>query len=236
MSDIQKVAIVTGASQGLGKGIVDAYRARGWRVVATSRSIQPSNDPDLLTVAGDIGDPATGKRVVAEAIARFGRVDSLINNAGVFIASPFTDYTEEQYRQKLHTNLDGFFFITQAVIPELLKQGAGLIVQITTTLVDQARSTVPSVVASLTKGGLAAATRSLAIEYASRGIRANAISPGIVRTPMHAPGAYETLAGMHPLKRMGEVADIAQAVMYLEDATFVTGETLHVDGGMIAGA
>lgn len=235
MSDIQKVAIVTGASQGLGEGIVKAYRARGWRVVATSRSVRPSNDPDVLTVAGDIGDPATGKRVVQEAVAKFGRIDSLVNNAGVFIASPFTDYTEAQYRQKLHTNLDGFFFITQAVVPEMLKQRAGLIVQITTTLVDQARTAVPSVIASLTKGGLAAATRSLAIEYAARGIRANAISPGIIKTPMHAPAAYDTLAGLHPVKRMGEVSDIAQAVMYLEDATFVTGETLHVDGGMIAG-
>ncbi|WP_068087555.1 SDR family NAD(P)-dependent oxidoreductase [Novosphingobium rosa] len=235
MSDHQKVAIVTGASQGLGAGIVQAYRARGWRVAATSRSIQPSSDPDLLTIPGDIGDPATGQRVVAQAIAQFGRVDTLVNNAGIFVASPFTDYTEDQYRQKLHTNLDGFFFITQAVIPAMLKQGAGLIVQITTTLVDQARSAVPSVVASLTKGGLDAATRSLAIEYASRGIRANAISPGIIKTPMHAPATHEALATMHPMGRMGEISDIARAVMYLEDASFVTGETLHVDGGMIAG-
>jgi NAD(P)-dependent dehydrogenase (short-subunit alcohol dehydrogenase family) len=235
MSDIRKVAIVTGASQGLGEGIVHAYRERGWRVVATSRSIQPSDGADLLAVAGDIGDPSTAGRVVAQAIARFGRVDTLVNNAGIFIASPFTDYTEAQYRRKLHTNLDGFFFMTQAVIPEMLKLGGGHIVQITTTLVDQARSAVPSVVASLTKGGLAAATRSLAIEYASRGIRANAVSPGIVKTPMHKAEAYGTLAGLHPMGRMGEISDIAQAVMYLEDATFVTGETLHVDGGQIAG-
>jgi NAD(P)-dependent dehydrogenase (short-subunit alcohol dehydrogenase family) len=235
MSNTQKVAIVTGASQGLGEGIVKAYRARGWRVVATSRAIQPSADPELVTVAGDIGDPATGKRLVETAVAKFGRVDTLINNAGIFIASPFTDYTEAQYRQKLSTNLDGFFFTTQRAIPEMLKQGAGHVLQITTTLVEYANAKVPSVVASLTKGGLAAATRSLAIEYAARGIRANAVAPGIIKTPMHAPETHAALAGFHPLQRMGEVADIVQAVMYLEDATFVTGEILHVDGGQIAG-
>jgi NAD(P)-dependent dehydrogenase (short-subunit alcohol dehydrogenase family) len=235
MPEFYKVAIVTGASQGLGEGIVKAYRARGWRVVALSRSIKASDDPGVLAVAGDVGDPATGKRAIAEAVATFGRIDSLVNNAGVFIASPFTEYTEEQYRQKVHVHLDGFFYMTQAVVPELLKQGGGLIVQITTTLVDQARSEVPSVIASLTKGGLAAATRSLAVEYASRGIRANAISPGCMKTPMHPPEAQEMLAGLHPVGRMGEASDIGQAVMYLEDATFVTGEILHVDGGMIAG-
>jgi NAD(P)-dependent dehydrogenase (short-subunit alcohol dehydrogenase family) len=235
MSNTQKVAVVTGASQGLGEGIVDALLERGYRVVATSRSIKPSSHPGLLTVAGDIGDPATGKTVIEAAIAKFGRVDTLVNNAGIFIANAFTDYTEEQYRQKLRTNLDGFFFTTQAAIPQMLKQGSGHIVQITTTLVEFANSNVPSVIASITKGGLAAATKSLAIEYAERGIRVNAIAPGIIKTPMHAPETYETLAGLHPMKRMGEVSDIVQAVLYLEDAGFVTGETMHVDGGQIAG-
>jgi len=235
MSDIQKVAIVTGASRGLGDGIAKAFRSRGWRVVATSRSIQPSNDPDILTVAGDIGDPATARRVVDEALAKFGRIDTLVNNAGIFIAGPFTDYTEEQYRQKLHTNLDGFFFMTQAAIPAMLEQGAGHIVQITTTLVEYADARIPSVLASITKGGLSAATRSLAIEYAPRGIRVNAVAPGIIKTALNPPELHGTLAGFHPVRRMGEIEDIAQAVLYLEDAGFVTGETLHVDGGMIAG-
>lgn len=235
MSDLPKVAVVTGASQGLGDGIVTALRARGYRVVANARNIAPSSDEGILTVAGDIGDPGTAARIVEQAIARFGRIDTLVNNAGIFIASPFTDYSEEQYRRKLHTNLDGFFFITQAVIPHMLKAGAGHIVQITTTLVDAADSRIPSVLASLTKGGLAAATRSLAIEYATRGIRVNAVSPGIIKTPMNPPETHATLGAFHPMGRMGEVSDIAQAVLYLEDASFVTGEILHVDGGMIAG-
>jgi len=235
MSNEAKVAVVTGASQGLGAGIVKAYRDRGYRVVATSRTIQPSTDPDLLTVAGDIGDPATGKKVIEAALARFGRVDTLVNNAGIFTASPFTDFSEEQYRQNLRTNLDGFFFVTQPAIEAMLRQGGGHVVQITTTLVEQANAQVPSVLASLTKGGLAAATRALAVEYATRGIRVNAVSPGIIRTPMHAPETHDFLAALHPVKRLGEIEDIAQAVLYLEDAKFVTGEILHVDGGQVAG-
>ncbi|UPG83959.1 SDR family oxidoreductase [Luteibacter aegosomatis] len=235
MSPIQKVAIVTGASQGLGEGIVQAYLRRGFRVVATSRSIGPSNDPRLVTIAGDIGEPETGKRLVAEAMTRFGRLDTLVNNAGIFIASPFTDYTEEQYRRKLSTNLDGFFFATQNAIPAMLESGGGHVVQITTTFVQYADARVPSVLAAITKGGLDAATRSLAIEYATRGIRVNAVSPGIIKTPMNEGADRDMLATLHPVKRMGEVEDIANAVLYLEDAPFVTGEILHVDGGMIAG-
>jgi len=235
MSADQKVAVITGASQGLGEGIVKAFRARNYRVVGTSRKIQPSEDPDFLTIAGDIGDPATGKEVIDAALSHFGRVDTLVNNAGIFIAKPFTEYTDQQYKEVLSTNLNGFFYITQHAVETMLKQGAGHIVQITTTLVEYANSKVPSVLTSLSKGGLAAATRSLAIEYATRNIRVNAVAPGVIKTPLHAPERYAVMAAFHPMNRMGEVGDIAQAVLYLEDAKFVTGEILHVDGGQIAG-
>jgi NAD(P)-dependent dehydrogenase (short-subunit alcohol dehydrogenase family) len=231
----QKVAIITGASQGIGAGLVKAFRDRNYRVVATSRSIRPSTDPDILTIAGDIGDPAVGERIIAEALERFGRVDTLVNNAGVFIASPFTKYTRDQYELMLATNLAGFFRITQRAVEVMEAQGRGHIVNVTTSLVDHARSDVPSVLASLTKGGLDAATRSLAIEYATRGIRVNAVSPGIIKTPMHAPETHAGLAALHPVGRMGEIADVVNAILYLESACFVTGEILHVDGGQSAG-
>lgn len=235
MSDSRKVAVITGASQGIGAGLVDAYLAKGYRIVATSRSIKPSSNPDVLTIPGDIGDPATGPRVIDEALAKFGRVDTLVNNAGMFVASPFTAYTAEQYGELVATNLDGFFHITQAAVAAMEKQGFGHVVSITTTLVEQPTSKVPSVLASLTKGGIAAATRSLAVEYASRGIRVNAVSPGIIKTPMHAEATHSFLAGLHPVGRLGDISDITDAVLYLEGAEFVTGEILHVDGGQIAG-
>ena len=231
----QKVAVITGASQGIGAALVKAYIDRNHRVVATSRSIKPSTDPDVLTVAGDIGDPETGKRVIEEGLARFGRIDTLVNNAGIFIANRFTEYSGEQYARLLATNLNGFFFITQAAIKAMERQGSGHVVNITTSLIGHADSNVPSVLASLTKGGLDAATRSLAIEYAKRGIRANAVAPGIIKTPMHAVATHDALAALHPVGRMGEIADIVGAVLYLESAPFVTGEILHVDGGQSAG-
>lgn len=235
MSEVKKVAIVTGASQGLGEGIVNGFRARGYGVVATSRSIQPSADPDLVAVAGDIGDPETGKRLVAAALEKFGRIDTLVNNAGIFIGKAFTDYTEEDYRLKLKTNLDGFFFTTQAVAPVMLKQGSGHIVQITASTAEFAHSASPAFIAMLTKGGMNSATKSLAIEYATRGIRVNAVAPGVMRTPMHDPEKIEQAASFHPMNKLGEVEDIVRAVLYLEDAVFSTGEILHVDGGLIAG-
>jgi NAD(P)-dependent dehydrogenase (short-subunit alcohol dehydrogenase family) len=230
-----KVAVVTGASRGLGEGIVRGFRDQGYRVVGTSRSIEPSDDPDYLTIAGDIGDPATGKKVIEEALSRFGRVDTLVNNAGIFIANEFTKYTDKQYRELLSTNLNGFFYITQHAIDAMIQRGSGHVIQITTTLVEHANSAVPSVLASLTKGGLTAATRSLAIEYASRNIRVNAVAPGMIKTPMHAPASLAALAALHPLNRMGEIADVVEAILYLDNARFVTGEILHVDGGQIAG-
>lgn len=231
----QKVAIVTGASQGLGEAIVRGYRDRNYRVVANSRSIKPSTESDVLAIAGDIGDPATAERIVAQTLDRFGRIDTLINNAGIFVAKPFTDHTDQDYGQILATNLNGFFYITRRVAKEMAKQGSGHIVQVTTSLTDHANSNVPSVLASLTKGGLNAATKSLAIEFAKVGIRVNAVSPGVIKTPMHAPATHDFLAKLHPVGRMGEIKDVVDAVLFLESAGFVTGEILHVDGGQSAG-
>jgi NAD(P)-dependent dehydrogenase (short-subunit alcohol dehydrogenase family) len=233
----QKVAIMTGASQGFGAALVDAYRDLNYAVVANSRSIPPSADPGVAAVAGDIAESATADRIVATAVERFGRVDTLINNAGVFVSKPFTEYTVADYEFVTAVNLTGFFHITQRVIARMLSQGdGGHVVNVTTTLVEQASSKVPAGLAALTKGGLAAVTRSLAVEYAHSGIRVNAISPGIIATPMHADDDAEALAAMHPLRRMGSVADIVEGARYLEAATFVTGEILHIDGGQSAGS
>ena len=235
MAANNKVVVITGASQGIGAALVKAYRERGFSVVANSRHIAPSTDEGVLAVAGDIGEREVAERVIAQGLARFGRIDSLVNNAGIFVAKPFTQYTAEDYRAVLSTNLAGFFHVTQLAIAEMEKRGAGHVVSITTSLVDNANTNGPSVLASLTKGGVDAATRSLAIEYAKRGIRVNAVSPGIIKTPMHPAATHATLAGLHPVGRMGEMSDIVDAVLYLESAGFVTGETLHVDGGQAAG-
>lgn len=231
----RKVAIITGASRGIGAALVDAYREQNYHVVAVARSIGPSEDKGVLTVAGDITQRQTAERAVSEATARFGRVDTLVNNAGIFIAKPFGQCTIEDYEAILAVNITGFFYFTQLAIAEMEKHNSGHVVQITTSLIDNANAAVPSVLASLTKGGLNAATKSLAIEYARRGIRVNAVSPGIIKTPMHPPNTHAALDRMHPLGHMGEIADIVQAVLFLEFAQFVTGEILHVDGGQSAG-
>jgi NAD(P)-dependent dehydrogenase (short-subunit alcohol dehydrogenase family) len=231
----QKVAVITGASQGIGAALVKAYRDRNYRVVATARSMKPSSDADVLVVSGDIADRKTAESAISEGMARFERIDTLVNNAGIFIARPFTQYTEADYAAMLAVNLTGFFHITQLAVAEMEKQGSGHIVQITTSLVDHAIAGMPSVLASLTKGGLAAATRSLAIEYAKSGIRVNAVAPGTIKTPMHPPETYIPLAALHPVGRLGEISDIVDAILYLEGAGFVTGEILHVDGGQSAG-
>lgn len=235
--DGEKVAIITGASRGIGAGLVEAYRKHGYRVIANSRTITDSSHPEVVTVAGDIADPSTSERLVIEAVARFGRIDTLVNNAGVFVPKPFIFYTTEDYARVTSANLLGFFHITQRVIAEMLAQdNGGHVVNITTTLVEQALSAVPSALTALTKGGLAAVTKSLAIEYARHGIRVNAISPGVIDTPMHdGVDAATSYAGLHPQNRIGAVADVVHGALYLETAPFVTGEVLHIDGGQSAG-
>ena len=231
----QKVAVITGASQGIGAALVRAYRDRNYRVVATALSMEPSSEDDVLVVSGDIADRQTADRAISEGMARFGRIDTLVNNAGIFISKPFTQYTEADYAAILGVNVTGFFHITQLAVAEMEKRGSGHIVQITTSLVDHAIVGVPAVLAALTKGGLNAATKSLAIEYAQRGIRVNAVSPGTIKTPMHSVKEYAQLAVLHPVGRLGEISDIVDAILYLEGASFVTGEILHVDGGQSAG-
>ena len=236
MSTSQRVAVITGASQGIGEGLVTAYRKLGYAVVANSRTISESDDPMVVMVAGDIGQPGVGQRVVDAAIERFGRIDTVINNAGIFISKPFTEYSDEEYDAITGVNLRGFFEVSRAAVAAILSgDGGGHIVTISTSLVDHANSTVPSALASLTKGGLNAATKALAVEYADRGIRANAVALGVIRTPMHEPASYDALAALHPVGRLGEIDDVVDAVLYLENAPFVTGEILHVDGGQSAG-
>ena len=234
MSASQKVVVVTGASQGIGADIVKAFRKLGYRVVATSRSIKPSDDPNILTVAGDIGDPATAQRVIAEGIAQFGRIDTLVNNAGIYIGKPFTQHTIEDYNAVMNVNMAGFYHITKLAIAEMEKHASGHVVTITGSI-DNGISGAHMALAALTKGGLNAATRALAIEYAKQGIRFNAVAPGITKTPMHPAEYHEMLGTFHPLGRMGEANEIASAVVFLDSAAFVTGEILHVDGGQSAG-
>ena len=232
----QRVAIITGGSQGIGASLVTAYRQQGWSVVATARVMKPAEDPDVLTVDGDLGDPATADRIVSGALGRFGRIDTLINNAGVYISKPFTDYTAEDYALVVGVNLTGFFWLTQRAIAEMLRRHGGHVVNISATLAEVANSSEPSVLAALTKGGLAAATRSLAVEYASRGIRVNAVSPGIIQTPVHPADSYKELGDrLPPLGRVGQVSDVVDGILFLEASPYITGEILHIDGGQIAG-
>jgi NAD(P)-dependent dehydrogenase (short-subunit alcohol dehydrogenase family) len=233
----QKVAIITGGSQGIGASLVAAYRRQGWNVVATARTMKPAEDPGLLTVDGDITDPATADRIISGALERFGRIDTLVNNAGVYLSKPFTDYTAADFAVVTGVNLSGFFWLTQRAIAEMLKRYGGHVVNISATLAEVANSAVPEVLAALTKGGLASATRSLAVEYASRGIRVNAVSPGIIQTPMHPAESYDGLGAQQlpPLGRVGQVSDVVDGILFLEASPYITGEILHIDGGEIAG-
>jgi NAD(P)-dependent dehydrogenase (short-subunit alcohol dehydrogenase family) len=229
----EKVVIITGASHGIGEGLVAAYRNAGYRVVASALSIDPSPDPDVVNVAGDISDPNTADLIMSEGVDRFGRLDTLINNAGAYISKPFTQYTQADFDLMLSTNLAGFFHITQRALRVMEAQGWGHIVNMTATVAEQPVKGVPAALASLTKGGLNSVTRALAIEYASCGIRVNAVSPTIIRT--HPGVSYAGLEAQVPLGRIGEIQDVVSAVMYLESAAYVTGEISHVDGGQSAG-
>lgn len=235
----KKTAIVTGASSGIGLGLTTALIEHGYRVVANSRKIttagtlEPSDN--LALVEGTIADPHTACRIIETAVQRFGTVDLLVNNAGIFIPKPFTDYTRDDFERLVSTNLSGFLYMTQAAVRQMLQQGAGHVVNITTTLADQPVAGVPASIPVLTKGGLNAVTAALAIEYAQAGIRFNAIGAGIIDTPMHKPETHGFLKTLHPIHRIGNVSEIVDAVLYLTAATFVTGEVLHVDGGAHAG-
>lgn len=234
-----KTAIVTGASSGIGLGITQALLERGWRVVATSRAINKSDNlkptSDLVLVDGDAGKKETAVKVVEAALNHFGRIDLLVNNAGIYIQRAFTDYSEEDYDLVMKTNVASFFFMTQQVIPQMKKQNSGHVVDISAVVADQPSAAAPAVLAVLSKSPMAAVNKALALEYAADNIRFNTVSPGIVNTPMHANQNHAVLAKFHPLARMGEVADIIDAVLYLQDATFVTGENIRVDGGVHAG-
>ena len=204
--------------------------------MANARTIGPSADPDVLTVEGDIAKRATAEEIVEGALEQFGRIDTLVNNAGVFVSKPFTDYTAADYALLTGVNLGGFFWLTQRVIAEMVRRYGGHVVNISATLAEVASSRAPSVLAALTKGGLAAATRSLAVEYASRGIRVNAVSPGIIQTSVYPADSYEGLGDrLPPLGRVGQVSDVVDAILFLESSPYITGEILHVDGGLTAG-
>ena len=238
MHSEKKVAVITGASQGIGASLVQGFRDIGYDIIANSRSIGASDiarDPAILVIDGDISRPDTAERIVSGAIERFGRIDTLINNAGVFIPKPFIDYSEADFAAMIAVNLAGFFHLSSKAAPWMLRARSGHIVAITAAIAEQPMASVSAALASMTKGGLNAAVRALAIEYAGQGIRVNAVAPGVIRTPMHAPQAHQFLAGLQPMGRMGETREVLDAVLYLERATFVTGEILHVDGGVSAG-
>ena len=230
-----KVAIITGASHGIGAGLMTAYRERGYAVIVTARSIGPSEDSGVVAIEGDIADPDTAQRMVDAAVERFGRIDTLINNAGIFIGKPFTDYSLEDFNALIAVNLAGFFHITTRTIRHMLERRSGHVLNVSTTLVEQADSGQPAALSVLTKGGLVAVTKSLAIEYASRGLRVNAVSLGVIKTEMHDESSYAGLGALHPIGRVGEIEDVVGGVLYLESAPFVTGEVLHIDGGQSAG-
>ncbi len=236
----QRTAIVTGASQGIGAGIVNAFVERGFNVVATSRNMAQSTEvaasDRVALVDGDIGQPATAARVVETALARFRSIDVLVNNAGIFFTKPFTDYTAEDFKAIISTNVGGFLYVTQLAIKQMLAQKTGgSIVTITAALARNPIRGVPAAVPMITKGGLETVTQHLAMEYAKDGIRVNAVAPGAVYTPLHRNTPKDVMESLSPMGRPSTVKDIADAVMYLTDAATVTGDILYVDGGADVG-
>jgi NAD(P)-dependent dehydrogenase (short-subunit alcohol dehydrogenase family) len=232
----RKTAIVTGASQGIGAGIVKAFAERGFNVVATSRKMTQSTEvaasDHVALVDGDIGEPATAATIVETALSRFKSVDALINNAGIFLTKPFTDYTAEDFTSLISTNVAGFLYVTQLSVKQMLAQKTGgSIVTITAALARNPIRGVTAAVPMITKGGLETITQQLAMEYAKDGIRVNAVAPGVVYTPLHRDTPQKVMESLSPMGRPSTVKDITDAVMYLTDAATVTGEILHVDGG-----
>ena len=240
MSTTQKpAAIVTGASSGIGLGLTQALLGHGYGVVGTARSISRSKElqasGDLILIDGDISQKQTAVQVAQAALDHFGRIDLLVNNAGIFLPKAFTDYTEEDYHLVMNTNVASFFFMTQQVIPPMRKQGSGHVVNISAVVADQPSGRAPALLAVLSKSTMPAVSKALALEYAADNLRFNTVSLGVINTPMHAQDDHAALAKFHPLGRMGEVSDVVEAVLYLQNATFVTGENLRVDGGVHAG-
>jgi NAD(P)-dependent dehydrogenase (short-subunit alcohol dehydrogenase family) len=246
-----KVAVITGASEDIGAGLVAAYRGRGWAVVATDRTIKPSEDPDVVSLAGDIADRATADWIIGATLDRFGRLDTVVNNAGVYIGKRFTDYTAADYTTAVEVNLTGFFWVTQRAIGEMATRYGGHVVNVSATSTEFADCGAPAALAALTNGGLAAATRSLALEYASLGIRVNAVFPGVIETPMRLAGGYDVPGGrgghgghgghggpggqVPPLGRGGQVSDVVDGILFLESSPYITGEIVHIDGGQTVG-
>jgi NAD(P)-dependent dehydrogenase (short-subunit alcohol dehydrogenase family) len=233
----KRTAIVTGASGGIGSGLVAGFLQNGYDVVATSLHTSQSftTSSSLIQVQGDIGQPETAAKAVNAAIQRFGTIDVLVNNAGIYLTKPFTEFTTDDFNALVSTNLLGFLYITQLTVKQMLQQKSGNVVTISASLVDQPFTGEKASVAMITKGGLNAVTRSLAIEYAKEGIRFNAVAPGVVDSPMHKDGPKDVLTSFQPMGKIVEIKDIVEAVLYLADAAQVTGEVLHVDGGSHAG-
>jgi NAD(P)-dependent dehydrogenase (short-subunit alcohol dehydrogenase family) len=236
----KQVAIVTGATSGIGLGITRALLERGYHVVANSRTISKSKDlktsADLVLVDGDIGKKETAVRVAEAAVKRFGRIDLLVNNAGIYMPKPFTEYTPEDFETMIHTNVAGYFFVTQQAVAQMRSQKSGHIVSISTVLTDQPLARAPIMLPVITKSTIPAFSRTLAMEFVADGIRANTISPGVVDTPMHANDDHESLKQLHPIPRLVQISEIVDALLYLQSAPMVNGENIRIDGGAHAGA